>query len=132
MNTKHKLFGAVAVAGVIAASGSAFTGTGVATSGQAASPQFVGGTVTQSVTGATLTGITYSFADTASKTLVNSIALAFSGTADGRTVAVAPAGGSGGTFSCSAVASNASTCDFTPTAAETGYLGLTSLSVTVS
>jgi hypothetical protein len=132
MNTKHKLFGAVAVAGAIAASGSAFTGTGVATSGQAASAQFVGGTVSQSVTGATLTAIAYSFADTTSKTLVNSIALTFASTADGRTVAVAPAGGTGGTFTCSAVASNASTCTFVPTTTETGYVGLTGLSVTVS
>jgi hypothetical protein len=131
MNTKHKLFGALAVAGVIAASGSAFTGTGVATSGQAASAQFVGGTVSQSVTGATLTGITYSFADTAAKTLVNSIALAVTA-ADGRAVAVAPAGGTGGTFTCGVVASNASTCTFVPTTTETGYVGLTGLSVTVS
>jgi hypothetical protein len=131
MNTKHKLFGALAVAGVVAASGSAFTGTGVATSGQAASPQFVGGTVSQSVTGATLTGITYGFFDGPANTLVNSIALAVTA-ADGRTVAVAPAGGSGGTFTCTAVASNASACTFVPTASEDGYLGLTGLAVTVS
>jgi hypothetical protein len=130
MNTKHKLFGALAVAGVIAASGSAFTGTGLGNTAPAT--QFVGGTVSQTVTGATLAGITYSFADGPADTLVNSIALAFSTTADGRTVAVAPAGGTGGTFTCTDVATNASTCTFVPTLAETGYLGLTGVDVTVS
>ncbi|MDT7550389.1 MAG: hypothetical protein QOE84_2783 [Actinomycetota bacterium] len=130
MNTKHKLFGALAVAGVIAASGSAFTGTGLGNTAPAT--QFVGGTVSQTVTGATLAGIAYSFADAPANTLVNSIALTFTTTADGRTVAVAPAGGTGGTFTCTAVSSNASTCTFAAADTETGYLGLTGLAVTVS
>jgi hypothetical protein len=128
MNTKHKLFGALAVAGVVAASGSAFTGTGLGNTAPAT--QFVGGTVSQTVTGATLTGITYSFADGPANTLVSSIALAFSTTADGRTVAVTPAGGTGA-FTCTDVASNASTCSFV-TGSATGYLGLTGIDVTVS
>jgi hypothetical protein len=84
------------------------------------------------VTGATLAGIAYSFADAPANTLVNSIALTFTTTADGRTVAVAPAGGTGGTFTCTAVSSNASTCTFAAADTETGYLGLTGLAVTVS
>jgi hypothetical protein len=76
--------------------------------------------VSQSVTGATLTNIAYSYADSGPNTLVNSVALTFSGTADGHPVAAAPSGGSGGTFNCSAVVSNASTCTFVPTTTETG------------
>lgn len=134
MRTSAKILTALSVAGLAVAAGSAFTGTGVATSGQAASAQFVGGTVSQAVTGATLTDISYSFADTAAKTKVNSIALTFTGTANGRGVAVAPSGGSGGTFNCTAVSSNASTCTFaaTPESGATGYTDLSSLAVTVS
>jgi hypothetical protein len=132
MRKSAKLITALSVAGLAVAAGSAFTGTGVATAGQAAADQFVGGTVSQSVTGATLTNIAYGYADAGPKTLVNSIALTFSGTANGRVVAAAPTGGSGGTFSCTAVASNASTCTFLPTDAETGYINLDSLAVTVS
>jgi hypothetical protein len=132
MRMSAKIITALSVAGLAVAAGSAFTGTGVATSGDAAAAQFVGGTVSQSVTGATLTDITYTFDDAGANTRVESIALAFSGTADGRTVAAAPSGGSGGTFTCTAVSSNASTCTFVPATTETGYTGLTSLAVTVS
>ena len=132
MRKSAKIITALSVAGLAVAAGSAFTGTGVATAGQAASAQFVGGTVSQSVTGATLTDISYSFADADANTKVSSIALTFTGTADGHAVAAVPTGGSGGTFSCTAVLSNASTCTFVPTDAETGYLGLSSLAVTVS
>src|SRR5690349_11214 len=59
-NTK-KLIGAAAVAAVVAAGGSAFTGTGV--TDNAAASQFVGGTVSQSITGATLNDISYHFTD---------------------------------------------------------------------
>ncbi|KRE76242.1 hypothetical protein [Arthrobacter sp. Soil762] len=135
MRTSVKIITALSVTGLAVAAGSAFTGTGLATT--AGSTQFVGGTVSQSVTGATLTTIAYSYADSGPKTLVNSIALTFSGTADGRVVAAAPSGGSGGTFTCTAVASNASTCTFvedpaTAGVTETGYLNLGSLAVTVS
>jgi hypothetical protein len=129
MRNATKIAGGFAVAALVAATGSAFTGTGLATSGTAASAQFVGGTVSQTVTGATLTDISYGFTDT-TDTAVNSISLTFSGTADGRTVAVAPSGGSGATFTCTAVASNSSTCS--PDTAGTSYTGLTSLAVTVS
>ena len=132
MRTSAKIITALSVAGLAVAAGSAFTGTGVATADQAASAQFVGGTVSQAVTGATLTNVTYSFADVGPNTRVSSIALTFSGTANGRLVAVAPSGGSGGTFDCTAVASNASSCAFVPTDAETGYINLGSLAVTVS
>ncbi|MDQ1732006.1 MAG: hypothetical protein QOK10_2165 [Pseudonocardiales bacterium] len=125
------LVGAAAAAGLVALGGSAFTGSGLSTSGTAASPQFIGGTVSQSVTGATLTAINYGFTDV-TNTSVNTIALTFATTADGRTVAAVPSGGAGGTFACSDILNNASSCTFAPATAETGYTGLTSLAVTVS
>lgn len=130
MRKSARILTALSVAGLAVAAGSAFTGTGV--TNDAGATQFVGGTVSQSVTGATLTNVAYSFADSGAKTLVNSIALTFSGTADGRVVSVAPSGGSGGTFTCTAVSSNASTCIFVPATTETGYTNLGSLAVTVS
>ncbi|MGJ9402716.1 hypothetical protein [Arthrobacter sp. KK5.5] len=130
MRKPAKIVTALAVAGLAFAGGSAFTGTGL--SNTAPATQFIGGTVSQSVTGATLAGVTYGFADAGTNTLVNEITLAFADTADGRTVAAVPSGGSGGTFSCGAVLNNASTCAFTPATTETGYTGLTSLAVTVS
>lgn len=132
MRTSAKLITALSVAGLAVAAGSAFTGTGVTTSGTAASAQFVGGTVSQAVSGATLTNVAYAFADATTKNNVNGITLTFAEGANGEQVSVAPAGGSGGTFSCSNIALNASTCTFSPAAAETGYTGLTSLAVTVS
>lgn len=130
MKKSSKLVTALAVAGLAFASGSAFTGTGLDTT--AGATQFVGGTVSQSVTGATLAGITYGFSDTESKTSVNNISLVFTGTADGLAVTATPTGGTGGTFSCTDVAANASTCTYTPTAGENGYTGLSSLAVAVS
>jgi hypothetical protein len=132
MRNHTHVLGAITIAGLVAATGAAFTGTGLATSGSAGSAQFVGGTVSQAVTGATLTTIAYGYADSATKTAVNAITLTFANTEDGRSVAVAPSGGTGGTFTCGVTASNSSTCSFAPTTAETGYTGLNSLSVSVS
>jgi hypothetical protein len=137
MRKSAKLITALSVAGLAVAAGSAFTGTGLSTTGTASSAQFVGGTVSQTVTGATLTNIAYSYSDSGAHTLVNSIVLTFSGTADGHVVTAAPSGGSGGTFTCTAVGSNSSTCTFaqdpeTENVTETGYLNLGSLAVTVS
>jgi hypothetical protein len=138
MRKSTKLVGtaALAFAGLIAVSGAAFTGTGV--SDTAATTQFVGGTVSQAVTGATLTGITYGYANLAD-TNVNTIALTFDSatTADNLHVRVAPSGGGSGvgTFTCSPTSGGASNCTYTVATGGDGllgYLGLTSLAVTVS
>ncbi|MDQ1717533.1 MAG: hypothetical protein QOE89_1486 [Pseudonocardiales bacterium] len=133
MRMSTKFLAAVAFAGLAAAGGSAFTGSGVTNT--AGATQFVGGTVSQAVTGATLSGVTYGFADAPANTQVSTITLAFADTADGRTVAVTPSGGAAGVgaFSCVAVTSNASTCTYT-VGVDTlpGYTGLNSLAVTVS
>lgn len=129
-SNQKKILGAVAVAGLVAATGSAFTGSGLSTTAGAA--QFVGGTVSQSVAGATLASVGYGFSDT-TNTAITTITLTFADGADGKAVSVATTGGSGGTFSCPAVTTgDVSVCTFSPAAAEAGYTGLTSLAITVA
>lgn len=134
MRKSHKILTAVAVAGIAFAGGSAFTGTGLTTTVDAS--QFIGGQVSQTVTGATLSGVDYDFTDTAQGT-VNGINLSFAGdTPDGAPVTVTPKGVGGGTFDCTAVSTGASpstsTCTFIPSDEdETGYTGLTGLDITV-
>jgi hypothetical protein len=139
-----QLVGGVAVAGAVAAGTTALTGTGLATSGNAASPQFIGGTVSQAVSGATLTDIQYTFLDSPAKTQVSTVVLTFAAGANGKTVAVAPSGGAysssplGDEWYCPAVitalSATCSVADSTNTHATAGryYTGLTSLAVTVS
>ena len=126
MRTSQKIMLALGLGAVALAGGTAFTGTGLAT--EAPATQFLGGTVSQTVTGATLSGVGYAFANAPANTEVSTINLTFTNTADGRTVAVAPTGGTG-SFTCTTVASNVSTCSFEGTG---GYTGLTSLDITVS
>jgi hypothetical protein len=125
------LAGAAGLAGLAIAGGAAFTGAGLSTSGSAAAPQFIGGTVNQAVTGATLNSVNYTFTD-ATNTAVDQIDLTFAAGANSRTVAVTPHGAGAGDFTCSVVALNASSCTYQPAAAEAGYAALTDLDVTVS
>src|SRR5215203_435784 len=77
MSVAMKVLGAVSVAGVIATGGSAFTAAGLSNTVDAGT-QMVGGTVSQSVYGATLSGIEYGV--TAEGTgRINQITLSFSG-----------------------------------------------------
>ena len=133
MRKSIKLVVGAAIAGLAVAGGVALTGTGLADTAPAT--QVVGGQVSQTVTGATLSDVQYSFSDSPAKTSVSSIDLTFANTADGRTVAVTPHGGPpavAGTFTCTNVSTNASTCTYVPVGTESGYVGLTSLDVTVS
>jgi hypothetical protein len=84
------------------------------------------------VQGATVTGVDYNTYG-GSAGLIDSIALVFSNTPDDSTVALTASGGAGGqgTFDCGDVADGASTCTYTPVAAEHGYNGLTGISITV-
>ena len=65
MNITKKTRLAIGVVGLSAAvglaAGGAFTGTGIGKGSQAGAAQFIGGTVSQSVTGATLKSIVYGF-----------------------------------------------------------------------
>lgn len=128
MRKSHKIVTAVAVAGIVFAGGSAFTGTGLSTT--AGETQFIGGQVSQQVTGATLATVDYDFTNTTQES-INKINLSFANTEDGKPVVVTTTGGAGGTFTCGNVVANASVCTFAPTTTETGYTGLTGLSITV-
>jgi hypothetical protein len=133
MRKSFKIVGGLAIAGLTGAAGSAFTATGLTTTGTAASDQFIGGTISQAVTGATLDSIVYDYVDAATKTAVKKITLTFTTAADGVTVAAVATGGNNGTFSCSDIATLVSTCTYVVGAdTEVGSTGITSLSVTVS
>jgi hypothetical protein len=128
MRKSTKLIGAVAVAGLVAAGGSAFTGSGL--TNNAGSAQYVGGTVSQSVTGATLSTVAYSFGDAPANTAVHSVALVFAdATTDGKTPTVAFTGGNAVAFTCDVIAveTHLSTC----TTAGADRVGVTSLAITV-
>lgn len=79
MRKSFKLVGGLAIVGLVAAGSAAFTATGVTTQGQAADPQFIGGTISQEVDGATLDSIVYGFAVGGTNRIVTSVALTFSG-----------------------------------------------------
>lgn len=132
MRTSFKMLVGLAAVGVVATASSAFTATGLTATGTAAADQFVGGTIEQAVTGATINSIVYGYADAPANTLVDEITLTFLLTEDARPVTVAASGGSGGTFDCEDTLANSSVCTFIPAVAETGYVGLSSLAVTVS
>ena len=123
------LLGAAALTGAVFATGSAFTATGIERTAPAT--QFLGGTVAQSVTGATLSTLDYTFFDT-TNTEVTAITLTFADSnADGATVSLTPSGTGPGTFTCGDVSGTTSICSFVPATAEDGYAGLTGISITV-
>jgi hypothetical protein len=90
MNTITKTLGAFAVAGIVAAGGSAFTAGGITNPVNAASG-FIGGTVTQTSTGATLSNVVYDVDATAGagQDSVTKITLTFTSTMQNRVVKVA-------------------------------------------
>ena len=128
MRTSFRILAGLAVAGVLAAGSYAFTSTGVTNNAGAA--QFVGGTVSQSVTGATLSSVVYSFGDAPANTAVHSVALTFAdANSDGKTPTVVFTGGNAVAFTCDviAVTTHLSTC----TTAGVDRIGVTSLAITV-
>jgi hypothetical protein len=76
MNAIIKTLGAFAIAGTVAAGGSAFTGGGLTMTADAT--QFVGGTVSQTISGATLTDVNYTLnTSNPAKTTVGAVVLSF-------------------------------------------------------
>ena len=148
MRKSSKIISAAAIAVLAAAGGTAFTGTGVTNS--AGSTQYVGGTVSQTVNGATLTNVSYTFVDPLAKTHVATIVLTLDG-ANARTVdvkansdeavdlsfggtIVAGVGIGSGTVTQTGT-TTAGTVTFAPTIAGGGILGypsLNSLDITVN
>ncbi len=127
MRKSSKIIVAVAFAGLAAAGSAAFTGSGLSSS--AGATQFIGGTVNQGVSGATLTDVEYSFTD-ATKTATNQVLLTFATDADGKTVAISLSGSGATAFTCTDVEilNHTSTCS--PDGAPA--TGVTGANITVS
>ncbi|WP_307612928.1 hypothetical protein [Pseudarthrobacter sp. W1I19] len=129
MRTSAKIVTALSVTGLALAAGSAFTGAGLVNA--AGSSQFVGGTVTQSVTGATLTNLEYGFTNATNSDAVNKVTLTFAPGATGKAVNISLAGGTPADFTCTDIdVDGLSICD--PTVPGTSQSGVTNASVTVT
>ena len=127
MRNSTKLFGVVALGGIVAASGAAFTAGGVT----APSSAFVGGSVNQSLTGAALTSVVYDTDEALNK--ITSVTLTFTDSAADTKVPVIAFSGAvvNGTYTCAAVeaAGHTSLCSAAPTKADNNATGL---SITVA
>ncbi|HET7140304.1 MAG TPA: hypothetical protein VFI36_09100 [Arthrobacter sp.] len=132
MRKSAKIITALSVAGLAVAAGSAFTGAGLSTSGSAASPQFVGGTVSQTVTGATLTNLEYGFGADVTKTAVSQVTLTFADATGGKTPTVSLTGGGTATFACLPIDGTTFVSVCNPVVADTTKTAVTSADVTVS
>src|SRR5690349_15702772 len=105
--------GALALVSLAAFGGSAFTGSGVTMA--APTSQFIGGTVSQSVTGATLQSIAYGFkAGDDTHTILASATLTFADGAADAKVPTMELTGTSQTAECTAVdaVAHTSTCTF--------------------
>jgi len=122
---------AVSLAGIVGLGGAAFTGTGVTSNAGAA--QFVGGTVTQTVTGATLSTIAYGYTDT-TNTAVNQVTLTFAdANANTHPVTILLGAATPVAFTCENVGATTTmvaTC--TPTTPGMSQTGLTGVTINVS
>jgi hypothetical protein len=77
MKLATKILGSVAISGILASGGGAFTAAGLTTTGSAGSGAFVGGSVSQTVHGATLKSVVYR--TVGSTNVVDQITLTFTG-----------------------------------------------------
>jgi hypothetical protein len=149
MRSALQLLGGVAVAGVVAAGSTAMTGMGM-TSSQ--STQFIGGTVTQTITGANLTSIVYNPVGVTG-TEVDKMTITLTG-ATGKAFTLVTTNGVGSTdtgyqsatlWSCSdaalsaaktatiaVLASNTVICEPSTGSVAGTYIGLYSVSVTIA
>lgn len=109
-----QMAGGVAVAGVVAAGATAYTGSGI-TPTTDTTKSFIGGTATQLVYGATIDNVAYTFTD-GTKTVLTGFTVTFTdGTVNGKTptATISVTGGSWAgatTVSCGAVSAAASAC----------------------
>lgn len=131
MRKSAKIITALSVAGLAVAAGSAFTGGGLTNA--APSSQFIGGSVTQSIGGATLNAIDYTYVTGGSNTAIASVTLTFADVpaSYGKTVTAVLAGGSGINLTClEALSSTNQTIVCSSDAI--GYSNASSLAVTAS
>jgi hypothetical protein len=136
-----QLVGGVAVAGAVAAGATAFTATAGIT--QTSASQFVGGSVTQAVTGAgNVNSIAYTWANAPANTQLTTAVVTFAAAVPaGKSVTVTPGGGSytapANSMSCTANAGRDVWTCITQDSGTAGvlagnYAGLDSFQVTVS
>jgi hypothetical protein len=127
MRKSTTLLAVIATGAAVAVSGGAFTAGGVT----APSSAFVGGSVAQSITGATLASVVYDTDEALNK--ITSVTLTFSdGAADAKTPAISFGGAvANGTYTCAAVeaAGHTSLCSAAPTKADNN---VTTLTITVA
>jgi hypothetical protein len=127
MKTPTKVITALALAGIAVAGGAAFTATGVDMTAPAT--QFLGGTVSQAVQGATLSNIAYTYVNP-DHLAVQTITMTFAGAeGQGKVVTLAANGGSGTFDPVAETAENSGIYLATSTA---GYTGLSSINITVA
>lgn len=123
MRTTTKLFGAVAIGAVVVASGAAYTAGGIT----APASSFVGGSVSQTLTGAALSSVVYDTDEAMNK--ITSVTLTFSDDAADAKIPVIAFGGAvvNGTYTCAAVeaAGHTSLCSAAPTKADNNATALT-------
>jgi hypothetical protein len=117
MRTSSKFLSAVAVAGLVAATGSAFTAGGL---GANPAAQFVGGSVAQNVVGTTVTSVVY--ANNEAANTISSVTLSFGNElVDGKTPTLVFGGTGAQPYTCAAVTvavgTNTSVCSPNLTAA---------------
>ena len=133
INTRAKaLIGAVAIGGAAIAMGGAFTAGGI--TNNASATEFVGGSVDQTIVGATLSSIVHDVDEANNK--INSVTLTFGdATADGKVPVITFTGATeNGAYTCAPVdpTSNLSLCSpdvTTPVRADTN---VTSVDITVA
>lgn len=127
------LIAAAAVGGAAVAAGGAFTAGGIGGTAQN-TPAFIGGSVSQSIIGATLQAIVYDVDEANNK--INTVELTFGdATADGKVPVVAFTGATeNGAYTCVAVdaTSNKSLCSPNSTTPVKADTNVTSLDITVS
>ena len=112
MKTPTKIITALALAGLAIAGGAAFTSGGATV---ATPSQWVGGAVSQGVTGANITSIVYDFNGDATKTHIHGATVTFANVeALGSAVAIAFTGTPTGAFSCTNVVGTGTLSDLTP------------------
>lgn len=134
ISTRAKaLVGVVALGGAAVAMGGAFTAGGI--SGTAhETPAFIGGSVDQSITGATISSIVHDVDEANNK--INSVTLTFGdATADGKVPVITFTGATeNGAYTCVAVdaTSNQSLCSPNATTPVKADTNVTSVDITVS
>ena len=120
-NTRIKgILAAVALAGAFGVAGGAFTAGGVS---DTSSDGFVGGTVSQTITGAEITNVAYAVSATNE---IDSVTLTFAAGANGKAVAI-DFDDALSAYTCGTVATNSSTCTATTkiASADAGSLVIT-------